>query len=594
MSLRTTSVASFILVLALAVGCPEQQLGTFDTAPIAVIDAPDNQQEFTDFGLAILFQGTVSDDQDRGIELQIRWISDQVEEPLWEGAASNDDHTEFATTLLPGVHVITLEVTDTAQNTSTDSITIDVAGEPPVPPLVGINDPQASYVYYSGESITFNGQVSNHDQTEFVLEVQWASDSQGEINTGLSTNAGLSTFARTLDAGTHVISLTATDSRGASASASVTIEVGDIPIGQFDQDDDGFCPDGIDLNNDGICDDEGELTGVGSQDCNDFEPTVCPACPEVCDGLDNDCDGNIDVSELDQDGDGVTPCAGDCDDNAPYNFPGNPEICDGRDNDCNPNTWADPAGEVDVDEDGVMSCDDCDDDEALSFPGNPEVCDGVDNDCNGQVDEGFDQDNDGWTICEGDCNDNDNGINPGVQDVCNGIDDNCDGLINENNADIYESWETNATSPGWTLPDASPTIAFGNGTCAIASFLELQADNFSIAANFSSQADLFDIYEFESGITGNLAALIAFISGGGSLPTGCTNGAMSWSATYPIQVTLDVDGSTYSGQGTSGTVNWNLSLQQIIGVDYELIVQPLTAWSGPPCDYNYTINFTIP
>jgi hypothetical protein len=55
-----------------------------------------------------------------------------------------------------------------------------------------------------------------------------------------------------------------------------------------------------------------------------------------------------------------------------------------------------------------------------------------------------------------------------------------------------------------------------------------------------------------------------------------------------------VDGSTQSGQGASGTLNWNLSLQQITGVDYELIVQPLTAWSGPPCDYNYTINFEIP
>jgi hypothetical protein len=37
---------------------------------------------------------------------------------------------------------------------------------------------------------------------------------------------------------------------------------------------------------------------------------------------------------------------------------------------------------------------------------NVEVCDGVDNNCNDLIDEGFDGDGDGVTICEGDCNDN--------------------------------------------------------------------------------------------------------------------------------------------------------------------------------------------
>ena len=47
------------------------------------------------------------------------------------------------------------------------------------------------------------------------------------------------------------------------------------------------------------------------------------------------CGGSDQGVCLDNDGDGVTDCAGDCDDNAPLNFPGGNEICgDLADNDC--------------------------------------------------------------------------------------------------------------------------------------------------------------------------------------------------------------------------------------------------------------------
>ncbi len=70
---------------------------------------------------------------------------------------------------------------------------------------------------------------------------------------------------------------------------------------------------------------------------------------------------------------------------------------------------------------------DCDDAHAAAFPGAAESCDAVDNDCDGRTDE--DDDEDGFTVCEGDCDDDDAGVYDGATERCNGRDDDCDGLI---------------------------------------------------------------------------------------------------------------------------------------------------------------------
>ncbi|MBQ9396605.1 MAG: phosphodiester glycosidase family protein [Proteobacteria bacterium] len=74
----------------------------------------------------------------------------------------------------------------------------------------------------------------------------------------------------------------------------------------------------------------------------------CKPSEEVCDGEDNDCDGDVDEGDV---------C---CE--------ASEEICDGKDNDC----------DGDIDEDGV--CDQC--------KPSREICDGKDNDCDGDIDEG--------------------------------------------------------------------------------------------------------------------------------------------------------------------------------------------------------------
>ena len=56
---------------------------------------------------------------------------------------------------------------------------------------------------------------------------------------------------------------------------------------------------------------------------------------EIFDGVDNDCDGEIDEGVYDIDQDGFSDIQGDCDDNNGWANPDMEEMCDGFDNDCN-------------------------------------------------------------------------------------------------------------------------------------------------------------------------------------------------------------------------------------------------------------------
>jgi len=85
---------------------------------------------------------------------------------------------------------------------------------------------------------------------------------------------------------------------------------------------------------------------------------------------------------------------------------------------------------VDDDGDGVHVPSDCNDSNPGIYPGATEICDGLDQDCDGIVDEGFDQDVDGYTTCGGDCDDTDPAVNPGTIEIPdNGRDDDCNGQI---------------------------------------------------------------------------------------------------------------------------------------------------------------------
>jgi len=265
-------------------------------------------------------------------------------------------------------------------------------------------------------------------------------------------------------------------------------------------------------------------------DCDDNNDEIHPYADELCNEIDDDCDGVIDedgaidapiwYADADGDGFGSEPYTwqrceqpegyvaddSDCDDSDAEINTDAVEICDEIDNNCNgtvdelgaldPGTWY-----RDNDEDGygdpayrtedcsapsgyVADDTDCDDEDAGVNPGEQEVCDefDTDEDCDGLVDDEDDsatgqstwyEDADGdthggigaateetcdapegYTESEDDCDDADRKINPSAREICGDeIDNDCDGLVDgEDDAEPVD-WYRDGDGDGYGDPD---------------------------------------------------------------------------------------------------------------------------------------------
>ncbi len=186
-----------------------------------------------------------------------------------------------------------------------------------------------------------------------------------------------------------------------------------------------------------------------SEDCDDGDAAVHPDADELCNGIDDDCDGTVDEAaavdargwSADVDGDG-------------YGGEASFTACEAP-----PGYLADDS--------------DCNDRDADAFPGAEERCNQADDDCDGLVDEDpvdgttywADADGDGYGDAEAplvactqplthvenslDCDDADGDVYPEAQEWCNGVDDDCDDVVDEDDAMDAPEWHADQDEDGY-------------------------------------------------------------------------------------------------------------------------------------------------
>ena len=405
----------------------------------------DVNQAYSDFESFIItdncFDAGLIDPSQAGTNIKITNVDNFSFSGLPNGIVGNTDQTAYSP---PGNSFVNgcAAFIGTPTEAGVFNVTIDFLADIQLCGWLPISvaDNAASYIMWLtiNPDPTFTGLNTTYCETDGIVTMTATGTTGGAFSgpgvTGNMFDPGVA------GPGTHVIQYLVTAQEGfavapATGSMQITVQVSAATtLWYTDTDGDTYGDPGSSPI--ASC---SSITGYASNntDCDDNDPDTYPGAPELCDGIDNDCNTTIPANEIDSDGDTYSPCEGDCDDNDNTEFPGQ--------------TWY--LG-VDGDSDGyfgsqliVSQCenpggystsapviDDCDDNDNTEFPGQTWYL-GVDGDSDGyfgsQLTVSQCENPGGYstnTPVIDDCDDNDNTEYPG-QTWYFGVDGDSDGYF---------------------------------------------------------------------------------------------------------------------------------------------------------------------
>jgi hypothetical protein len=383
--------------------------------PCVIIDPYDDDVFY--LGDTVRFLALIDDVEDGPQGLTLTWSTDQPEGDLGESNGGADGETTFATSdfVTEGTHLVTLTCLDSDGNQVTDDVLIELEDcmRDWFPDFDGDgygdgDDPDLVVTDCAGPSgyIDNDADCDDTDATVYPTATEQCDNIDHDCDGSTSNGVTFTDWYPDVDS----------DGYGDSVG---------IPVN------DCVSPTGYVADN---------------TDCDDTDATLNTSATEVCDDIDNDCDGYIDDDDSSLDLSTATSWYVDSD-------------ADGY-GDSSASTLAclQPSGYV-------ADATDCDDAAVAVNPAASEVCNSIDDDCDTLVDAAdssvdvstgstwyTDADGDGYgdpaspvwdcaqpsgTVTDDtDCDDTDSAVNPGATEICSGQDEDCDGYVDADDPSV--------------------------------------------------------------------------------------------------------------------------------------------------------------
>ena len=177
-------------------------------------------------GTMVIFEGSAMDANIPDNELTVTWNS-SVDGELGTSVPNSNGGVTFAYDALSvNTHIISMTVTDEIGESCVDDIIYTVGS----PPMISLTTPTNNETFAQGENVTFVAEITDNEDAANQLTVEWTSSLDGIFSTTGPNSSNIAQFTTSsLTAGSHAITVTATDSAGLYTDALLNINIDGIP-----------------------------------------------------------------------------------------------------------------------------------------------------------------------------------------------------------------------------------------------------------------------------------------------------------------------------------------------------------------------------